>query len=347
MGIKKEVFNIPGYEEVVYGEDEATGMRSIIAIHNRKLGPACGGLRMLDYKSPGEALTDVLRLAKGMAYKSSLAGIGFGGGKSVLIGDPATKKTPELFQSFGRFVDSFNGRYIAAKDMNVSTADLLEVQKTTKHVLGMEGVPGSSGDPSPVTAHGIFRAIEATVEELDGKKSVKGLKFTLQGIGHVGWPLAVQLRKEGAELVVTDIDEKVLERAKRELGAKVVSLDAIYDEPCDIFSPGARGAILNPQTIPRLKCRAICGAANNQLLTLEDGDTLHKKGILYAPDFAVNSGGIINIFIELGGYTTEKAIKKADEIYSTMRTIYQRARAEGKPPYVIADRLAEERMGLK
>jgi len=339
----KEELRIPGYERVVYAEDATSGMATIIAIHNLNRGPSCGGIRMLPYGSRDEALNDALRLAKGMSYKSALAGIGFGGGKSVIIGDPA-KKTPALFEAFGTLVDSLGGEYIAAKDMNISSADLLTVSRTTKHVLGIEGVPGSSGDPSPVTARGIIRGLEATVEELWNKKRFDGLSLAIQGIGHVGYPVAQMAKELGAKLFVTDTDPKALEKAKRELGAQVVGLEEIYDVNCDVFMPSARGAILNPNTIERLKCKAVVGCANNQLSTEADGFRLHERGILYAPDYAVNSGGIINIFIEFDGYTQEKAFKKADEIYPTMKEIYRRAKAEKVPPFVVADKLAEERL---
>lgn len=348
MKIHQEELEIPGYEKVVYGEEPTTGLRCIIAVHSTALGPSCGGLRMLPYASREEALKDVLRLAKGMSYKSALAGIGFGGGKSVMIGDPA-KKTPELFHAYGRFVDTFEGRYIAAKDMNIHSEDLLEVKKTTRHVLGIEGVPGSSGDPSPVTARGIFRALEATWEDTSGTRNLRGIKLALQGVGSVGYAVAQMVRDAGGSLWVTDVDKAALARAKDKLGATVVGLEEIYDVPCDVFSPSARGGVLNAETIPRLRCKAIVGCANNQLATPDDGMRLFDRGIVYAPDYAVNSGGIINIFIEYdnGTYDEAKALKKADEIYDTMKTIFQRARSEKKPPFVVADRLAEERLNVR
>lgn len=343
MKWKHETVSVPGYEKVVYAEESSSGLKAIIAVHNTALGPACGGIRMLPYANREEAMFDVLRLSRGMSYKSALADIGFGGGKSVVIGDP-TKKTKELFNAFGEFVGTFDGMYIAAKDMNIANADLAAAKEKTKYVLGVEGEKGSSGDPSPVTALGVYRAMEATWENVSGNRSLKGLKVALQGVGHVGHPLAKYLHEAGAELIVTDIDAKALERAKKDFGAKVVGLEEIYDVACDIFSPGARGGVLNPQTIARLKCKAICGCANNQLLTEEDGVTLQKKGILYAPDFAVNSGGIINIFVEYEGYDQKKALAKADHIYVTMKEVFDRSKKTGKPPFVIADQLAEERM---
>lgn len=343
MKWKHENVAVAGYEKVVYAEEATTGLKAIIAVHNTALGPACGGIRMLPYASRDEAMFDVLRLSKGMSYKSALAGIGFGGGKSVIVGDPKAK-TKELFQAFGDFVGTFEGLYIAAKDMNIANADLAAAKSHTKWVLGVEGEPGSSGDPSPVTARGVFRAMEATWETITGSRKLNGVKVAMQGVGHVGHPLAKHLKEAGAELVVTDIDQKALERAQKDFGAKVVGLEEIYDVACDIFSPGARGGVLNPQTIPRLKCRAVVGCANNQLLTEEDGYALQKKGILYGPDFAVNSGGIINIFVEYEGYEEKKALAKADYIYTTMREVYDRSQKTGKPPFVIADTLAEERM---
>jgi leucine dehydrogenase len=343
MKWNREKISVPGYENVVYAEETQSGLKALIAVHNTQLGPACGGIRMLPYANRDEALDDVLRLSKGMSYKSALAGIGFGGGKSVIIGDPH-RKTPELFHAFGHFVESFGGTYIAAKDMNISTPDLAETKKHTKYVLGIEGEAGTSGDPSPVTARGVFRAMEATQEFLTGSRKLNGLKIALQGVGHVGYSLAQHLKEAGAQLWVTDIDRAALDRAKRDFHATVVALEEIYDVPCDFFSPGARGGILNPKTIDRLHCRAVVGCANNQLRTPEDGHSLQNKGILYAPDYAVNSGGIINIFIEHEGYDEKRALAKADGIYDTMKEIFQRARQSGKPPFVVADQLAEERM---
>jgi leucine dehydrogenase len=338
-----EEIQVNGYERVVYAEDSSAGLKSFIAIHNTNRGPACGGIRLLPYASKDEALNDVLRLAKGMSYKSALAGIGFGGGKSVIIADPKDKG-PALFHAFGEFVARFEGRYIAAKDMNIDSADLLEIRKRTSHVVGIEGVPGSSGDPSPVTARGILRAIEATAEELSGTKDLNGMRVAIQGIGHVGYSIAESVAKEGGKLWVTDVDPKALKRAETELGATVVKLDDIYDIECDIFSPCARGAIINEATIKRLRCRAVVGCANNQLAEEKDGKRLQDRGILYAPDFAVNSGGIINIFIEFEGYDRNKALAKADAIYPTLKEIYRRAKTDRVPPFVLAEKLAEERL---
>jgi len=343
MNIKREELAVSDYESVVYGEDPKTGLKAIVAIHSTALGPACGGIRMLPYASREEALKDVLRLAKGMSYKSSLAGNGFGGGKSVIIGDPA-KKTPELFHAFGEFVNSFDGRYLSAQDMNITSEDLKKVKKTTRHVIGIEGEPGSSGDPSPVTARGVLRALEATAEKINGAKSLDGIRIAIQGLGSVGYRLAEMAHEAGAELWVTDINPAVVEKAVEMLAAEPVEGDEIFEVECDIFSPNAKGAVLNAETIGRLQCQAVCGAANNQLATDADGFRLHERGILYAPDYAANAGGIINIFVEFGGYSQAKAFEHTDRIYHTMREIFRRSDKEKIPPFVIADRIAEERI---
>lgn len=343
MALNIQEIKQDGFEKVLVGKDPASGLHSIIAIHNTNLGPACGGIRMLPYASQQEALEDVLRLAKGMSYKSALAGINFGGGKSVIIGDPS-KKSKSLFHSFGEFVETLKGKYIAAKDMNIDSPDLALAKEKTRHVLGVEGEIGTSGDPSPVTALGVFRALEATVESLSGSKKLSGLKVAVQGIGHVGYSLASMIKEAGGEVWVTDTNPKAIEKAQKEFGAKFVALEDIYELDCDIFSPCARGAILNEVTIPKLKYKAIVGAANNQLATTQDGIRLHERGILYAPDFAVNSGGIINIFVESQGYDQKKALKKTEEIYLTMKEVFERSKRTNKPTFEVADHLAEERL---
>lgn len=343
MTLAKEELRIEGYKKVVYVEDKGRGLSAIVAIHNTNRGPACGGIRLLPYGSRDEALNDVLRLSRGMSYKSALAGIGFGGGKSVIIADPNAKR-PELFQAFGEFVDSFHGEYIAAKDMNTVAADLLQVKSRTSHVLGIEGEPGSSGDPSPVTARGVFRALEATVETIRGSRDISGVSIALQGLGHVGWRLAEMIHEAGGKLWVTDVNQTAVERAVSLFGAIPVAREGIYDLEVDIFSPCAVGAILNESTVERLRCKAVVGAANNQLATERDGERLAARGILYAPDYAVNSGGIINVYQEYEGYDEAKALQKADSIYGTMREIFRRSRTENVPPFLVADKIAEERL---
>lgn len=343
MAIQLKEIKQDGFEKVLWATESSVGLSAIIAIHNTNLGPACGGIRMLPYASESDALYDVLRLSKGMSYKSALAGINFGGGKSVIICDPKAK-TKDLFHAFGDFVETFQGRYIAAKDMNIDSPDLAIIKEKTRHVLGVVGEKGSSGDPSPVTALGVFRALEATMEFLHGSKKIDGLRVAVQGIGHVGYTLAELIKKGGGEIWVTDTDKRVVEKAVKELGATAVGLDEIYDLDVDVFAPCARGAVLNSQTIPRLKVKAVVGAANNQLETPQDGIRIHERGILYAPDYAVNSGGIINIFVEYHGYDSNKALKKTDEIYLTMREVFERSKATNKPSFQVADALAEERL---
>jgi leucine dehydrogenase len=343
MALKIREIKQDGFEKVLMATDPSSGLSSIIAIHNTNLGPACGGIRMLPYASPEEALEDVLRLAKGMSYKSSLAGINFGGGKSVILGDP-NKKSKNLFHAFGEFVDSFQGKYIAAKDMNITSPDLAQVKERTRHVLGVEGEAGTSGDPSPVTALGVFRALEASVEFLTGSRNLRGLKVAVQGIGHVGYSFAQQIKEAGGDIWVTDTNPAIVEKAEKELGATFVPLEDIYDLSVDVFSPCARGAILNESTIPRLRVKAVVGAANNQLATAQDGIRLHDKKILYAPDFAVNSGGIINIFVEFEGYDRDKALQKTEAIYLTMKEVFERSQSTHRPTFEVADRLAEERL---
>lgn len=341
--MKVERIECNGYEEVHLAEDAPSGLRAIIAIHSTRLGPSCGGIRCLPYASREEALKDVLLLAKGMSYKSALAGINFGGGKSVILSSPA-QKTSKMFQAFGEVLNLLKGRYVAAKDMNIDPQDLKAVRQVSPHVLGVEGQPGTSGDPSPMTARGVIKSILATVRELNGGDSLAGVKIVVQGIGHVGWGVVERAKKLGAEVWVCDADRARVERAVLELGARSVELDRVYDLPCDFFSPCARGGILNAKTIPRLKCRAVVGAANNQLEAQVDGFRLHERGILYAPDYLVNAGGIINIFVEHLGYSEAEAQRRTDAIYDTLTKIYSKAKAEKTAPFVVADRLAEERL---
>lgn len=343
MALEIKEIKQDGFEKVLMAHDPASGLDAIISIHNTHLGPACGGIRMLPYASGSEALLDVLRLSKGMSYKSALAGINFGGGKSVIIGNPS-QKSKSLFHAFGDFVEMFKGNYIAAKDMNINSPDLALVKQRTKHVLGVEGEPGTSGDPSPVTAFGVFRALEATVEFLTGSKKISGLKVAVQGIGHVGYSFAKQVKEAGGEVWVTDTNMSTVEKAQAEFGAKFVPLEEIYHLDCDVFAPCARGAILNDETIPNLKFKAVVGAANNQLATPEDGVRLHERGILYAPDYAVNSGGIINIFVESQGYDRKKALQKTEAIYLTIKEVLERSKKTNRPTFEVADKLAEERL---
>jgi leucine dehydrogenase len=332
-----------GHEQIVLGHDTAAGYRGIIAIHSTILGPALGGTRFWSYASDDEAIVDALRLARGMTYKNAVAGLNLGGGKSVIIGDNKTKTRELLFRAHGRFVESLGGRYITAEDVGTSTADMDYVHMETKNVSGLAG---RSGDPSPVTAHGVFRAIQASAKERWGKDDVANRTIAVQGCGHVGFFLAKELHEAGAKLVVTDIDAERVKRVVAEFGAQAVAPEEIYGVQADLFAPCALGAIINDKTIPQLKVEIVAGAANNQLLEERHGDELERKGILYAPDYVANAGGVINVYSELAGWTSARAFRKADEIYDTVLRVFSIARADGVPTYQAADRLAEQRIRM-
>ena len=330
------------FEEVVFCNDKSVDLKAIIAVHNTVLGPGTGGVRFYPYPKEEDALNDVLRLSRGMTYKSAVSGLPFGGGKSVILGDPEKIKTEELLERFGDFVNTLKGRYICAKDVGVTSQDLRIISRKTKHILGVEGIKNSSGNPSPATAFGVLQAIRALAKELLGRPYLDGLSFAIQGVGSVGYDLAQSLYAEGAKLTICDINKDALNRCLEHFSPKVVSPEAIYDVKCDFFSPCAMGAILNSQTIPRLKCKIIAGAANNQLATPHDGYEIEKKNIFYAPDYVVNAGGIINIAEELLGYDKHRAYDRIAHIYQTMIEIIHRSKKEEKPPFIIADLLAQE-----
>jgi leucine dehydrogenase len=330
-----------GHEQVVLCHDPAAGYRGIIAIHSTVLGPALGGTRFWNYASDEEAIVDALRLARGMTYKNAVAGLNLGGGKSVIIGDNKTTDRELIFRAHGRFVDSLGGRYITAEDVGTSTADMDFVHMETKSVSGLAG---RSGDPSPVTAHGVFRAIQASAKERWGKDDIAGKTVAVQGCGHVGYYLAKELHEAGAKLVVTDIDADRVKRVTKDFSAKAVKTDEIYGVKAEIFAPCALGAIVNDKTIPQFKFEIVAGAANNVLLEEKHGDALEKKGILYAPDYVANAGGVINVYGELAGWTSARALRKADEIYDTVLKVFSIAKADKIPTYEAADRLAEQRI---
>ncbi|ADU51264.1 leucine dehydrogenase [Thermaerobacter marianensis DSM 12885] len=332
-----------GHEQVVFCYDRATGLKAIIAIHDTTLGPALGGCRMWPYASEEEAIVDALRLARGMTYKNAAMGLNFGGGKSVIIGDPRRDKSEMLFRAFGQFVDSLGGRYITAEDVGTGTDDMAYVAMETPHVVGL---PGRSGDPSPATAYGVFRGMKACLGEVFGDESFQGRVVAIQGMGHVGYHLARLLHEAGARLVVTDVDPERARRAAREFGAQVVSPEAIYDVECDVFAPCALGAILNDQTIPRLRCRIVAGSANNQLAEPRHGEELARRGILYAPDYVINGGGVIHVADEYapGGYDRDRAFARVATIYDKVKAILTVAREQGITTAEAADRLAEQRI---
>ncbi len=330
-----------GHEQLVMCQDSASGYRGIIAIHSTTLGPALGGTRFWTYASDEDAIVDALRLARGMTYKNAVAGLNLGGGKSVIIGDNKTTDREMIFRAHGRFVESLGGRYITAEDVGTSTADMDFVHMETDYVTGLAG---RSGDPSPVTAHGVFRAIQASAKEKWGADDLSGKTVSLQGCGHVGYYLAKELHDAGAKLIVTDIDAERAKRVVSEFGARAVELEEIYAAEADIFAPCALGAVINDKTLPQLKVEIVAGAANNQLLEERHGDALDKKGILYAPDYVANAGGVINVYSELAGWTSERAFRKADEIYDTVLRVFHIAKHDKLPTYEAADRLAEMRI---
>lgn len=333
-----------GHEEVVFCHNPDAGLRAIIAIHNTVLGPALGGLRMWPYASEQEALEDVLRLSRGMTYKAAVAGLNLGGGKAVIIGDPAKDKSEILFRAFGRFVNSLNGRYITAEDVGIDVNDMEYVLKETEFVTGVHQVHGGSGDPSPFTAYGTLQGLLASLNRKFGNEDVGRYSYAVQGVGHVGYEFARLLREHGATVFVSDIHKDRVERAVAELGCHAVDPESIYDCDVDVFSPCALGATINERTLPRLKARIICGAANNQLADDETGYELERRGILYAPDYAVNAGGLMNVSIEFDGYNRERAMRMMRTIYYNVTKIFQIAERDGIPTFKAADRMAEERI---
>jgi leucine dehydrogenase len=330
-----------GHEQVVVCHDKASGYRGIIAVHDTTLGPALGGTRFWSYQSDEEAIIDALRLSRGMTYKNAVAGLNLGGGKSVIIGDNRTPNREMIFRAHGRFVDSLGGRYVTAEDVGTSTSDMDFVHMETDYVSGLAGM---SGDPSPVTAHGVFRAIQASAHHRWGSDSLFGKTVALQGCGNVGHHLAKELHRAGAKLVVTDVDAERVKRVVTETGARAVATDDIYGQQADIFAPCALGAVVNDTTIPQFRVEIVAGAANNQLHEDRHGEMLEEKGILYAPDYVANAGGVINVYSELAGWSRERSLRKADEIYHTVLNVFEIAKQDGIPTYRAADRLAERRV---
>ncbi len=331
-----------GHEQVLFCNDSATGLKAIIAIHNTVLGPALGGTRMWAYSNEMEALNDVLRLSKGMTYKNSISGLNLGGGKAVIIGDARTMKSEALFRRFGKFVESLAGNYITAEDVGISPSDMNWVNMETNHVAGL---PGKSGDPSPVTAYGVYMGMKACAKVQFGSDSLEGKTIAVQGVGHVGEYLVKHLAAEKANVVITDIHEETLKRVANEYGVKVVAPSEIYDVPMDIYAPCAMGATINDETLSRLTCSIISGAANNQLaIEQKHGLEVMNRGIIYAPDYTINAGGVINCFSEVEGLSSEWAHTKAGEIYTTILNIIHRSKEANIPTYQIANKMAEERI---
>lgn len=332
------------YEQLVFCQDKQSGLKAIIAIHDTTLGPALGGTRMWTYDSEEHAIEDALRLARGMTYKNAAAGLNLGGGKTVIIGDPRKDKNEEMFRAFGRYIQGLNGRYITAEDVGTTVADMDIIHEETDYVTGISPAFGSSGNPSPVTAYGVYRGMKACVKEAFGTDSLEGKVVAVQGVGNVAYTLCKHLHEEGAELIVTDINKEAVRRAVEDFNAKAVDPDEIYGVDCDIYAPCALGATINDVTIPQLKARVIAGSANNQLKDTKHGDLIHDMGIVYAPDYVINAGGVINVADELYGYNSERALKKVEGIYNNIARVIEIAKRDGIPTYQAADRLAEERI---
>ena len=335
-----------GHELVVFGHDVPTGLRAIIAIHSTVLGPAAGGCRMWPYAGTAEAVADVLRLSRGMSYKNAMAGLEFGGGKAVILADPR-KKTPELLEAFGRFVDSLAGRYVTAEDVGTTTADMTNVARATRFVAGLGRAPGEAGgDPGPKTALGVFLGIKAAVKFRLGRADLGGVTVALQGAGGVGYHLAGLLAAEGAQLRVADVRPAAVQRVCDEFRARSVPVEQVLFEDVDVLSPCALGAVLTAHSMPRLRARIVAGAANNQLAQGQDGGGLPAAGILYAPDYVINAGGIISVSREYrGGATEAQVIADIQAIPVRLTEIFERARRENRTTNAVADQMARERLG--
>lgn len=332
------------YEQLVFCHDKATGLRAIIALHDTTLGPALGGCRMYPYETEEEAVVDVLRLARGMTYKAAASGLNLGGGKSVIIGDPGRDKSEELFRSFGRYLETLGGRYIVAEDVGTSTEDMEYIRIETSHVVGVDVTHGGSGDPSPFTALGVLQGMRACVEEVFGTPSLEGRTVAVQGLGHVGGSLCRLLDKEGANLIVADVDPEAVRRVVEKFGAKAVEPEEILFVPCDVFAPCALGAVVNDETLPDLQCSIIAGGANNVLHEPRHGEALVERGILYAPDYVINAGGLINVADELEGYNDKRSTKRVMRIYDSVKRIIAISKRDGVPTSVAADTSALERI---
>ncbi len=334
-----------GHEQVVFGYDAATGLRALIAVHSTVLGPAAGGCRMWPYASAAEALTDALRLSRGMSYKNAMAELPLGGGKAVILGDSRKDKTPERLRAFGKLVDSLGGRYVTAEDVGTSTADMEQVACATRFVSGLPRKTGEvGGDPGPKTAFGVYLGIKAAVRFQLGR-DLEGVTVAVQGLGGVGQPLCRLLAGDGVRLKVADARADAAQRIREELGAEVVAAEAIASEAADVFAPCALGAVLNSRSIPLLRARVVAGAANNQLAREEDGAALMSAGILYAPDYVINAGGIINVSHEYRGGASEAGVRAdIEKIPGRLTEIFECARHGARPTSIVADQMARERL---
>jgi leucine dehydrogenase len=332
------------FGEVHFRLDKATQLRAIVAIHDSRLGPALGGCRFIEYDTDEAAYVDALRLARGMTYKAALSGLAHGGGKSVIIKPKTRFDRVALFRSFGRFIEDLRGHYITAEDSGTGLEDMEIVRTVTKHVTGIDPSHGGSGDPSPFTALGVRRGIEACVKFKLGRADLQGVHVAVQGVGHVGYHLCKELHAAGAKLTVADVDPHKSERAKREFGAAIAKLDEIAHVECDVFAPCALGAGINDETVPHLRAPIVAGAANNQLAEPRHGNDLHARGILYAPDYAINAGGLVNVAQEVLGYDPKLARERTMKIFDTIWEICDRSKKLNAPTYKVADIMVEEKL---
>jgi leucine dehydrogenase len=333
------------YEEVVFFHDPPTGLRAIVAIHSTTLGPALGGTRFYPFATDEEALRDVLRLSRGMTYKAAAAGLDLGGGKAVIVGDPKRIKTEELLRAYGRFIETLGGRYITAEDIGTDRDDMDMIRRETRYVTGVAPELGGSGDPSPVTAYGVYLGLMACAEEAWQQHGLEGRTVAVQGVGKVGYHLVKHLVEGGARVVVADVDVDSVARAVRDFGVETTEPDKIHATECDIFAPCAMGGMIRDDTIPELKCRVVAGSANNQLERPEHGEALAELGILYAPDYVINAGGLINVADELQGYNKDRAMARVQSVYRTLREIFEMARDRHISTAAAADAFAGERIG--
>jgi len=332
-----------GHEQVSYFHDKASGLKAIIGVHSTVLGPALGGCRMWKYADEQAAIRDVLRLSRGMTYKAAVAGLNLGGGKAVIMADSHTQKTTEMLKAFGRAVEAMGGRYITAEDVGMSVADIDLISTQTKYAVGGSN-EGGSGDPSVMTAFGVFQGMKAALKHAGLGENLDGMRVVIQGAGNVGYHLASYLNAAGAKLMVADIYPAQMERLVSEFQAEIIAPDKVYSTECEVFAPCALGAILNSQTIPQLKCKVVAGSANNQLDSESDGYDLFSRGIVYAPDYAINSGGVINVAAELDGYNHANVVAKVTRVYNTIADILDRSKAQAVPPHKAADEIAELRL---
>ena len=334
------------HEQLILCSNKQAGLKAVIAIHDTTLGPALGGCRMWTYESDEEAIEDALRLARGMTYKAAAAGLNLGGGKTVILGDPAKDKSEALFRTLGIYIEALGGRYITAEDVGTTVEDMEVIRLETNYVTGISTSRGGSGDPSQVTAYGVYRGIKACLEEVFGDSSLKDRTVSIQGAGHVGQHLAALIFNEKGKIYVSDINDKALGKIINQFGAIPVYPEGIYQVDCDIFSPCALGGILNDDTVPLLRCKIIAGSANNQLDEERHGNLLYKRGILYAPDFVINAGGLINVADELEGYNRDRAMKTASNIYDNVSRVIAISKRDKVSTHVAADRMAEERIRM-